>query len=244
MAADPRPQVRPMHREIVLDTETTGIDPDKGDRVVEIGCVELVNHVPTGPEGHKRWYINPERLVPAEATAVHGLTDAFLSDKPVFAEVVGEFLDFVGDADLVIHNAQFDVRFLNAELARLGIPAIDHGRTVVDTLAIARRKFPGAQASLDALCKRFGVDNSGRMLHGALLDAQLLAEVYLELLGGRQRGLGLVAEAGGGDGGATGGPVRRERPYRAPRPHAPSEAELAAHAELVAKLKSPLWAAE
>jgi DNA polymerase III subunit epsilon len=227
-----------MMREIVLDTETTGVAPADGDRIVEIGCVELVNHVPTGPEGHRRWYLNPERLVPAEAIAVHGLTDAFLSDKPLFAEVAGDFLDYVGDSPLVIHNARFDVGFLNMELARLGFPAIDRNREIVDTLMLARRRFPGAQASLDALCKRFGVDNSNRTLHGALLDAQILAEVYLELLGGRQQGLGLLA-----DGGAAGAGTRRERPFRAPRPHAASAAELEAHATLVASLKGALWAA-
>lgn len=226
-------------REIVLDTETTGVAADNGDRIVEIGCVELINHVATGPEGHRRWYVNPERLVPPDAVAVHGLTDAFLSDKPVFAEIAGEFLDYVGDATLVIHNAKFDVGFLNMELTRLGFPAIDKGREIVDTLMIARRKFPGAQASLDALCKRFGVDNSNRTLHGALLDAQILAEVYLELLGGRQQGLGLVADTGGAAAGS-----RRERPFRAPRPHAPSEAEAEAHAKMVASIKNALWLAE
>ena len=226
-------------REIVLDTETTGVAAETGDRIVEIGCVELLNHVSTGPEGHRRWYINPERLVPPDAVAVHGLSDTFLSDKPVFAEVAGEFLDYVGDATLIIHNAKFDVGFLNMELARLGFPAIDKGREIVDTLMIARRRFPGAQASLDALCKRFGVDNSNRTLHGALLDAQILAEVYLELLGGRQQGLGLVADAGGPAGG-----VRRERPFRAPRPHAPSDAEADAHAKMVATIKGAVWLAE
>ena len=225
-------------REIVLDTETTGVAADGGDRIVEIGCVELVNHVATGPEGHRRWYVNPERLVPPDAVAVHGLTDTFLSDKPVFAEIAGEFLDYVGDATLVIHNARFDVGFLNMELARLGFPAIDRGREIIDTLMIARRKFPGAQASLDALCKRFGVDNSNRTMHGALLDAQILAEVYLELLGGRQQGLGLVAEAGGSAAG-----TRRERPVRAPRPHSPSAAEAEAHATMVATIKGALWLA-
>lgn len=226
-------------REIVLDTETTGVAAENGDRIVEIGCVELLNHVATGPEGHRRWYVNPERLVPPDAVAVHGLTDAFLSDKPVFAEIAGEFLDYVGDATLIIHNAKFDVGFLNMELARLGFPAIDKGREIVDTLMIARRRFPGAQASLDALCKRFGVDNSNRTLHGALLDAQILAEVYLELLGGRQQGLGLVADTGAGAAG-----TRRERPFRAPRPHAPGEAEAEAHAKMVASIKGALWLAE
>jgi len=227
-------------REIVLDTETTGVDPSKGDRIVEIGCVELVNHLPTGPQGHRRWYINPERFVPADAVAVHGLTDQFLADKPVFAQIAGEFLDYIGDADLVIHNAQFDIGFLNMELGRLGLPPIDKGRKVVDTLRLARERFPGAQASLDALCKRFGIDNANRILHGALLDSQLLAEVYIELLGGRQQGLGLTASGTKG----SAGPVRRVREVRPPRPHAPSAEELEAHAALLKSLKNPVWLEE
>ena len=179
-----------MLREIVMDTETTGLDPLNGDRIVEIGGVELINHLPTGRTYHQ--YINPERPMPREAFEVHGLGDDFLRDKPVFARIVDEFLDFIGDAKLVIHNASFDMGFLNAELTRVGRPLLpDH--QAIDTLDIARRKFPGAQASLDALCKRFGVDNSAREKHGALLDSEILAEVYLELVGGRQQGFALTA---------------------------------------------------
>lgn len=174
-------------REIVLDTETTGMDPATGDKLVEIGCVELENHIPTGRTYHQ--YINPERDVPAGAVAVHGLTQERLKNEPIFGEVVGDFLDFIGsDSKLVIHNAEFDMKFINAELKTYGFPSVDKKR-IVDTLMMARRKFPGSPASLDALCRRFNIDNSNRTLHGALLDSELLAEVYLELLGGRQRGL-------------------------------------------------------
>ena len=176
-------------REIVLDTETTGLDPDAGDRIVEIGAVELLNQMPTGRTFHR--YINPQRDVPAEALAVHGLSAAFLADKPVFAAVAAEFAAFVGDARLVIHNAAFDMRFLNAELGWAGQAGFAWARAV-DTLELARRRFPGAVNSLDALCRRFGVDNSGREKHGALLDSELLAEVYLELMGGRQPDLVLT----------------------------------------------------
>ncbi|MEM1362396.1 MAG: DNA polymerase III subunit epsilon [Pseudomonadota bacterium] len=170
-------------REIVLDTETTGFEPDDGDRIVEIGAVELHNHVPTGRTYHQ--YINPERAMPEAAFAVHGLGDDFLRDKPVFASIGKAFLDFVGDAPLVIHNAAFDMKFLNAELGWMGARRLPQDQAV-DTLSIARRKFPGAPASLDALCRRFGIDNSMREKHGALLDSEILAEVYLELIGGRQ----------------------------------------------------------
>src|SRR5690606_30758717 len=175
--------------EVVLDTETTGLNPMLGDRIVEIGCIELVNHVPTGRFFHR--FCNPQRPMPAEAAAVHGLTDAFLADQPLFAEVVDELLDFLKDSPLVIHNAAFDIAFLNAELARLGLPQVPMERAV-DTLALARSRFPGAQASLDALCRRFGIDNSARTKHGALLDAELLADVYLELVGGRQPEMALA----------------------------------------------------
>ncbi|MBF0252029.1 MAG: DNA polymerase III subunit epsilon, partial [Alphaproteobacteria bacterium] len=178
-------------REIALDTETTGLNPKSGHRVVEIGCVEMVNHIATGEVFHV--YINPERDMPEEAFRVHGLSEAFLRDHPVFAKVVDDFLEFVGDAPLVIHNAAFDMGFLNAELEKAGRPKLEMARAV-DTVQIARKKFPGAQANLDALCKRFGIDNSNRELHGALLDARLLADVYLELMGGRQTGLGLGVE--------------------------------------------------
>jgi DNA polymerase-3 subunit epsilon len=218
-------------REIVLDTETTGLDPAAGHRIVEIAGVELVNSVPTG-ETFQR-YINPEREMPEEAFAIHGLSDGFLSGKPVFTAVVEDFLAFVGDATLVIHNAEFDMRFLNAELARCNQPPLGTERATC-TLQLARRRFPGAQASLDALCKRFNVDNSHRTKHGALLDAELLAEVYLELIGGRQHGLELSADV------AAGG-AAIERVLRPARPHAATEAELLAHAALLAQLKNPLW---
>ena len=180
-------------REIVLDTETTGFDPHAGDRIVEIGAVELNNHMPTGRTFHE--YINPERDMPPEAFAVHGLGNEFLADKPVFAKIADAFAAFVGDAPLVIHNATFDMTFLNAELGWAGKAQLPLTQAV-DTLEIARRKFPGAQNSLDALCRRFEIDNSAREKHGALLDSELLAEVYLELMGGRQPGLVLAGPQG------------------------------------------------
>ena len=224
-------------REIVLDTETTGFDPQQGHRVVEIGCIELMNHIPTGKTFHK--YINPERDMPAEAERVHGISAAFLADKPLFAAIVDEFLAFVGDAPLVAHNASFDIGFVNAELERAGRDPLPTDRTI-DTVDLARRKFPGATASLDALCRRFQIDTTHRTKHGALLDAELLAKVYLELVGGREPGLLLnVATA------STPAPVvaqrERARTTRPPRPHAPSADETAAHAAFVAKLKNPLW---
>jgi len=221
-------------REIVLDTETTGLNPLQGDRIVEIGAVELFNHVATGNVFHA--YYNPERDMPDEAAVVHGLTNAFLADKPVFAESVDAFLAFIGDAPLVIHNAPFDMGFLNAELARCGFPVLAFARAV-DTLAMARQMFPGAPASLDALCKRFDVDASGREFHGALLDARLLAEVYLELRGGRQPDLAIAAVS---ETAAVSGEIS-PRTRRAPRPHAPTEEELAAHKEFLEKIGNPLW---
>ncbi len=179
-------------REIVLDTETTGLNPKDGHRIVEIGGIELINHMPTGEMYHV--YINPERLMPNEAFEIHGLSDEFLSDKPTFEAIAGEFIEFVGEGILVIHNAPFDMRFLNAELSRLNMPHLPDEQ-VIDTLEIAKRKNPGGSNSLDALCRRFGVDNSGRVKHGALLDSELLAEVYLELIGGRQPNLMLVETA-------------------------------------------------
>ncbi|HEX4160001.1 MAG TPA: DNA polymerase III subunit epsilon [Rhizomicrobium sp.] len=176
-------------REIVVDTETTGLDPLDGHRIIEIGCVELFDHVPTGNTFHH--YLNPERLIPPEAQRVHGLTDEFLAEKPLFAGVVGELLDFFGDAPLVIHNASFDLKFLNAEFQRLSRPAISAARAI-DTIEIAKAKLPGARYSLDELCKRFGIDLSGRGRHGALIDAELTARVYLELVGGRQTRLRLA----------------------------------------------------
>ncbi|WP_193184984.1 DNA polymerase III subunit epsilon [Nisaea sediminum] len=222
-------------RELVLDTETTGIDPKQGHRVIEIGAIELVNHVPTGGKYHV--YINPEREVEQGAFEVHGLSTEFLADFPNFAGIVDDFLEFVGDATFVIHNAKFDMAFLNAELTRLGHPPMPMERAI-DTLAMARRKFPGAQASLDALCRRFEINNSHRDLHGALVDADLLASVYLELIGGRQPGLELAREDKGD---VAAMPEIRTSVARPPRPHAPSDEELAAHAMLLEKLKDPIW---
>ena len=230
-------------REVVLDTETTGLSPAEGHRVVEIGCLELVNHMPTGETYH--CYINPLMAIPSTAQEIHGHSDEFLADKPEFAAVADGFLEFIGDAPLIIHNAAFDLGFLNAELERLGRAAIPASHAV-DTLALARRKFPGSPASLDTLCRRFDIDNSARTLHGALLDAELLAEVYLELIGGRQPGLDLAASV------ATGAEKGSEElpeavvgagptPARAPRGHAPSAEEQAAHADFVAKLNEPIW---
>lgn len=223
-------------REIVLDTETTGLNPDTGDRIVEIGGVELFNHVATGRNFHV--YINPQRDMPQEAFAVHGLSGAFLSDKPLFRAVVEDFLAFIGEAKLVIHNASFDMRFLNAELGRAGLPTLPRGRAI-DTLDIAKRRFPGANNTLDALCRRFGVDNSGREKHGALLDSELLAEVYLELMGGRQPDLTLAVATRGAARGSTDWVV----PPR-PRPLAPrlTEAEAKAHDRMVESLgPDALW---
>lgn len=224
-------------REIVLDTETTGFDPENGDRIIEIGCVEVVNHVPTGKTYWQ--YINGERDVPEEAVAVHGITTEFLKDKPVFGEIVGDFLDFCGDAPLVIHNAEFDIKFLNWELKQLGFPQFKL-KDAVDTLLIARKKFPGSPANLDALCRRFGIDNTARDFHGALLDAQLLAEVYLELNGGRQHGLAIEANTktntlDNNDAGKI------ERKFREPRTFEIPEEELKAHAQLLETLGDPIW---
>lgn len=217
-------------REIVLDTETTGLNPNGGDRVVEIGCVELVNLVPTGCTFQR--YINPDREMPDGAAAVHGLTNEFLADKPAFGEIAESFLQFIDDAPLVIHNASFDMGFLNAELGRLGRPLLEDGRAI-DTVQMARKKFFGAPASLDALCKRFGIDLVDRQLHGALKDAHLLATVYLELRGGRQPGLGLATQKREGS-------ALEVRP-RTPRHIEPSVEEEAAHAALVDRLADPLW---
>lgn len=220
-------------REIVLDTETTGLDPTAGHRIIDIACLELVNHIPTG-RSYQR-YINPERDIPADALAVHGLTTEFLNDKPRFSEIAEELLTFIDGASLVIHNAEFDVRFINAEFQRLAKPTLD-GNRIVDTLLLARQKFPGAPVSLDALCRRFGIDNSTRTKHGALLDTELLADVYLELTGGRQAGLELLTAAHAVAVLETAG-----RTPRAPRSYAATEEELVAHAALVAKLKDPIW---
>ncbi len=218
-------------REVVLDTETTGLDPAAGHRIVEIGGVELVNHVATGRSFHT--YVNPQRDIPDGATAIHGLTAEFLGGQPTFAAIVDEFHAFIADAVLVIHNAEFDLGFLNAELQKLGRPQLAIDRAV-DTVLLARRKFPGAPANLDALCRRFQIDNSDRTLHGALKDARLLAEVYLELIGGRQRDLGLAAK------GSRGAEAEAQN-RRTPRPHAPTPEEDMAHAAFVDRLHSPIW---
>jgi DNA polymerase-3 subunit epsilon len=231
-----------MIREIVLDTETTGLNPLGGDRIVEIGCVELINHIPSGQ--HHHIYINPERSMPEEAFRVHGLSDEFLADKPVFADVAGDFLDFIGDAGLVIHNASFDIGFLNAELGKVGRP--DLGNDVIDTVMLARKEQPGARVSLDALCKHYGIDNSKRTRHGALLDSEILAEVYLELIGGRQTGLALVAGVGIDVEVVAGAAVAHAnaRPRPAALPSRLSEIERLAHQALHAGLgEKALWAA-
>jgi DNA polymerase-3 subunit epsilon len=220
-------------REIVLDTETTGLDPDAGHRIVEIACVELINHLPSGRTFQR--YINPERDMPTDAQAVHGLTSEFLAGQPLFSAIAEDFLAFIGDAPLVIHNAEFDLKFVNAELGKLGRTKLQAQRAV-DTVQLARRRFPGAPASLDALCSRFSIDNSSRTLHGALLDAQLLSEVYLELVGGRQATIELVAGPA-----AIAATTSIERPVRPARPHAPSAEELAAHTALLQQIKGPLW---
>ncbi len=228
-------------REIVFDTETTGLDPFQGDRVVEIGAVELVNHVPTGRKYHQ--YINPERAMSAEVIAVHGLTDAFLADKPTFKEIADDFLAFIGeDSKLVAHNASFDMKFINAELSWIGYEPLSYDR-VIDTLLIARQKFPGARVNLNELCKRFNVDNSARTVHGALLDSELLADVYLELLGGREPGFldkKLIPET------QAQGALQEASPkeFHAPRTFDVPEEELNQHTEFVKKIKNNLWGIE
>lgn len=224
-----------MTREVVIDTETTGLDPQQGHRIVEIACIELVHHVPTGKKLHR--YVNPERDMPADALAVHGLTGEFLAAHPLFAAIADEFVAFIGGDRLVIHNAEFDLAFINAELVRIGRAPL--AAPFVDTLAVARRRFPGAPASLDALCRRFAVDTLERELHGAEIDCGLLAAVYIELLGGRQPGLdfavGAIADVAEID-------VVRGPP-RLPRPHAPTPDELAAHQAMLAAITAPLWLA-
>ena len=223
-------------REIIFDTETTGLDPRSGDRLVEIGCVEMVNRVPTGQTYH--CYFNPDRDMPAAAEAVHGLSAAFLADKPRFHEKAAEFLEFIGDANLVAHNAGFDFGFINMELEACGLDPVSKTR-MIDTVALAKVRHPGAKLSLDALCTRYGIDRSHRTKHGALLDAELLAQVYVELTGGRQIGLSLAADNTQVLAAPVERPVR-ERTFRPARPHAPSEAELAAHAAFLETVKSPL----
>jgi DNA polymerase-3 subunit epsilon len=224
-------------REIVLDTETTGLDPLRGDRLVEVGCVELYNRMPTGQTFHR--YFNPEREMSADAFAVHGLSTAFLADKPFFAEAVEEFLAFIGDAPLVIHNASFDVGFINAELDRLKRPPIPRER-LVDTLLLARRKHPGVSNRLDDLCSRYAIDNSRRTKHGALLDAELLAEVYVDLIGARQSQLILASESRAIRlDGSTETPRRQRTVPLAPRI---SDAEREAHRAFIATLgDKPIW---
>lgn len=216
-------------REIILDTETTGLDPHSGHKIIEIGCLELINYLPTGRTYHQ--YINPQRDVPPDATAIHGITDDFLADKPIFADIADEFLGFIGESTLVIHNANFDMKFLNAELSHIKYPKLKFSRTFC-TMMFARERFPGAPANLDALCRRFKVDNSGRVHHGALLDSELLADVYLELRGGRQTSLSLNTAR------KKAAEVHKEitRPYREPRHFQPTPEELALHNELLAKI--------
>lgn len=224
-------------REIVIDTETTGLDPQDGHRIVEIACLELMHHVPTGRKFHR--YVNPERDIPADAHAVHGLSAEFLAGHPPFAAIADEFAAFIGDDRVVIHNAEFDLAFINSELSRLG--RVPLACPFVDTLAMARRRFPGAPASLDALCRRYDIDLSARDKHGADIDCGLLAAVYLELLGGRQPGLDFAAgalELAADQLGAA-----QQRPLRPARPHAPSGEELAAHQAMLAAIKAPLWLA-
>jgi len=227
-----------MNREIVLDTETTGLSPASGDRLVEIGCVELLNHIPSGRTYHV--YINPKRSMPEEAFRVHGLSEEFLADKPVFADVANDFREFISDAKLIIHNAPFDMGFLNAELTKVGQPVLSN--EVLDTVMLARSVHPGARVSLDALCKHYGIDNSRRTLHGALLDSEILAEVYLELIGGKQVSLALMAETRGSSADAMATiAVAAQRPI--PLPPRISDAEIAAHAALIAAMGADsIWA--
>lgn len=228
-----------MKREVVLDTETTGLSPLTGDRIVEIGCVELINHIPTGKNFHR--YLNPQRAMPEEAFRVHGLSDEFLRDKPPFSAIVDDFAAFVGDATLIIHNAPFDMGFLSAELERTRRPGLSN--EIIDTVMLARDVHPGARVSLDALCKHYGIDTPRRALHGALLDAEILAEVYLELIGGRQVALLLVAETRGMVTDVT-TEIRIALPRPTPLPSRLTAAERAAHLALVQSLgKDALWGA-
>lgn len=227
-------------REIIFDTETTGFDPLTGDRMVEIGCIEMVGRVITGNSFH--CYFNPERAMPPAAEQVHGLSDIFLSDKPLFAAKAQELLDFIADCPLVAHNASFDFGFLNMELDKCGLPRVDMAR-MVDTVALARTRHPGAKLSLDALCTRYGIDRSHRTKHGALLDAELLAQLYIELTGGKQIGLALVEETTNNTTGLDHSRplIRVDRPYRAPRPHHASPAELERHSLFIAGIANAIW---
>lgn len=229
-----------MMREVVCDTETTGVDPAAGDRIIEVGCVEIVDGLPTGRELHL--YINPQRTVPAESVKIHGLTNEFLADKPTFSEVANEILAFLGRDPMVAHNAEFDRSFLNHEFQRCGLPQIAKERTV-DTTELARRKFPGSPVSLDALCRRFQIDRTHRKMHGAIIDARLLAAVYLELRGGRQRSLDLGIDAPRENGVDALFARAMETARRTPRLFPPSPEELAAHAEFLKSIKNPIWLA-
>ena len=229
-------------REIIFDTETTGFDPQSGDRMVEIGCIEMIDRLETGNSFH--CYYNPQRTMPKQAEEVHGLSDIFLSDKMLFADGADELLEFLGDANLVAHNAQFDFNFLNAELVLCGKKPISQFR-MIDTLAIAKVKHPGAKLSLDALCSRYGIDRSHRVKHGALLDAELLTQLYIELTGGRQIGLGLMADSadtGTTERRPTGKEAALRRKFIAPRAHSASDEELVRHAAFMEGIKDPLWA--
>lgn len=224
-------------REIVLDTETTGLEPATGDRIVEIGAVELFNHMPTGKTYHQ--YLNPDRMMPKEAFDVHGLSDDFLRDKPRFKTIAADFLAFIGDARLIIHNAAFDMKFLNAELVAAGLPLLPMTRAF-DTVMLARQKFPGSPASLDALCRRFNIDNSAREKHGALLDSEILAEVYLELIGGRQPDFTLNQSSSERKATQT---TWRPQPRPVPLPSRLTAAEQEAHVAFAAKLGAgAIWA--
>ncbi|MDB5724733.1 MAG: dnaQ [Novosphingobium sp.] len=224
-------------REIIFDTETTGLDPKSGDRLVEIGCIEMVNRVTTGRTFHA--YFHPQRSMPAAAEAVHGLSDAFLADKPLFSAHIDELLEFIGDSPLVAHNAPFDFGFLDAEMALCARDPVCRSR-MIDTVALARVRHPGAKLSLDALCTRYGIDRSHRTMHGALLDAELLAQVYVELTGGRQIGLELAGESRDSLLASVVTAVR-QRVFRPARPHVASAAELAAHAAFMESVKAPVW---
>ena len=232
-------------REIALDTETTGLSPQNGDRIVEIGCVELINHMPSGRT--YQTYLNPQKTMDPSAEEVHGLSNDFLKDQPLFKEIASEFLEFISDSPLIIHNAEFDIGFLNFELSRCGHPPLSMDR-VIDTLPLARQKYPGAQASLDALCRRFGVDNSHRDLHGALIDADLLASVFVELKGGRQPGLELdddikaeLSDNIPAEDTNLSGFILNKRPVRPARLFTVSDSETAAHTDLLTQIDNPIW---
>jgi DNA polymerase III subunit epsilon len=224
-------------REIVFDTETTGLDPRDGHKVVEIGCIELMDGVQTGRTFHH--YLDPERDIPAETTEIHGITNEQVRGKPTFGQIADAFLAFIGDAPMVAHNAEFDFRFVNAELENIGRAPLSSAR-MVDTVKIAKRLYPGARLSLDALCSRLGIDTSARVKHGALIDSQILAEVYMEMLGGKQRGLELSANGSASSVSVASAPESKKT-YRAPRAFAPTEEELAAHSSFVGKIKNAIW---